>query len=85
MSAPEFAMTVSAVFVIAGRGVIACGEDVDGQCENGSVVQICHGDQVLGQSIAFVELHTRPGTVALVLTDPNVHVQSGDQIKTAAG
>ena len=31
MSTSDFAMTVSAVFVITGRGVVACGEATDGE------------------------------------------------------
>jgi hypothetical protein len=37
--------------------------------------------QCVSQSVVFVELHARPGTVAVVLTDLTVHIQPGDHIK----
>jgi hypothetical protein len=82
MSTSDFAMTVSAVFVLAGRGVVACGAAIEGECRSGSVVQIWSGDQLIGQTVAFVELHARPGEVGLLLTGPNVQVQPGYSIKS---
>lgn len=70
MQGLDFAMTVSAVFVISGRGIVAAGEAVRGAFRSGELAQIWHGDRLAGQSVAFVELHARAGTVAVVLTDP---------------
>jgi hypothetical protein len=78
----DFEMIVWDVFVISGRGIVASGEAVHGEFRSGDVAQVWHGDQFLGQSVAFVELHVRPGTVAVILTDPTVHIQPSDHIKT---
>jgi translation elongation factor EF-Tu-like GTPase len=78
----DFEMIVSDVFVIAGRGIVASGEAVHGEFRSGNVAQIWHDDKLLSQSVAYVELHARTGTVAIILTDPNVHVGPGYLIKS---
>lgn len=80
----DFEMTVSNVFVLAGRGIVVAGETVRGEFRNGDVAQIWHRDQLLGHSVAFVEMHSRPGTVALILTHPNVQVEPGYIVRGAS-
>jgi translation elongation factor EF-Tu-like GTPase len=80
MPGSAFEMTSSDVFVISGRGIVASGEAVHGEFRSGDMAQIWRGDQFLSRSVAFVELHARPGTVAVILTDPTVHIQPGDHI-----
>ena len=81
MSRSDFEMTVSDVFVISGRGVVACGEAVCGEFRSGEMAQIWHGDRLLSRSVAFVEMHTRPGTVAIIFTDPSVHIEPDYRVK----
>jgi hypothetical protein len=69
--------------VLTGRGVVvASGEAVTGELRSGAVVQVWHDNLLLGTSLAHVELHTRPGTVAVALTDLGVRVQPGCVIRT---
>jgi hypothetical protein len=76
-----FAMTVRDVFVLTDRVVvIASGEACQGELPSGTTVQVWQGDQLLANSPAYIELHARPGTVAVVLTAPGVRVEPGCRI-----
>jgi hypothetical protein len=80
MPAPDFELSVSDVFVLPDRGIVVAGPAPAGDFRSGSVVQIWHGDQLRGHSTGFVEFHSRPGTVALLLTDTGLGVAPGDRI-----
>ena len=77
----DFSMTVSDVFVLAGRGVVVSGQAGQGEFRSGQIAQIWHGNRLLGTSVAYVEMHVRPGMVALLLTDPTVPIQPGHVIR----
>lgn len=79
----DFSMTVSDIFVLSGRGVVASGQAGKGEFRSGRTAQIWHGDRLLGTSMAYVEMHVRPGMVALLLTDPTVSVQPGHVITSS--
>jgi len=81
--APEFELSVSDVFVLPDRGIVVAGPAPTGEFRSGSRVHIWHGEQLRGQSTGFVEFHSRPGTVALLLTDTGVGVAPGDRITSA--
>jgi translation elongation factor EF-Tu-like GTPase len=85
MLSDDFEMIVSDMFVIAGRGTVAAGEVVRGAFSNGDIAQIWHHDRLHGHSVAFVEMHVRPGTVALILTNPDAEVRPGDLIRGTSG
>lgn len=77
----DFAMTVRDVFVLTDRVVVvAAGDHEQGELRSGAIVQVWQGDQLLGTSPAYVELHARLGTVALALTAPDIPVRPGCRI-----
>lgn len=83
MQGADFEMRVSEVFVLTGRGVVvASGQAVRGELRSGAEVQVWQDNLLLGTSPAHVEFHTRPGTVAVALTDPGIRVQPGCVIRT---
>ena len=84
MDDPCFAMRVLEVFALPDRGVVvAAGEVVWGELRSGTVVQVWQDDRLVGTSPAHVEFHTRPGTVAVALTTPDIRVQPGCLITTS--
>ncbi|MFC7280161.1 ATP-grasp domain-containing protein [Paractinoplanes rhizophilus] len=80
MPPAEFALSVSDVFVLGNRGIVAAGPDTGAEFRSGGEVQIWNGDELRGRSTAFVELHSRQGTIALLLTSAGTHVRPGDRI-----
>lgn len=80
-----FEMTVSHVFHIAGRGTVAVGEDVLGEFRSGQNARIMREGHLVGRSVAYVELHARAGTTALILIEPGVTVEPGDVIQSDGG
>jgi translation elongation factor EF-Tu-like GTPase len=77
-----FEVVVENVYRLPGRGTAVVGQQPEaGTLHNGDAVHIIRDGQVRGDATAYVELHSRPGQVSLLIPDQDADVQPGDLIR----
>lgn len=62
-------MVIAHVFNVSGRSVIVSGACSPTELRQGDRVDVLRDGNVVATTRAFVELHSRPGAVSLVLPD----------------
>lgn len=82
-AASVFELVVEEVFHLRDRGGIAVvgPEPAAGMLRSGDVVEVVRDGQVIHEAIAHVELHARPGHVALLIPDQAAAVRVGDRVR----
>jgi len=81
---PPFRFAIADVFRLDGRGTAVVGVvPSDGEFTSGEAVEVMRDGVAIYSSCASLEIHARPGMVALVLPTLDADVRPGDEVRAA--